>query len=117
MNTSPKLKDQLREMRANRKTGVNPYQWVGGKYLVHKNEQINFPILRKRATGTPDLTKEALEHFAKLCYACGKDGCQGRGHPQSTCPYRAKPDSWLICTNCKMGFHLTKDCLAKVVEN
>jgi hypothetical protein len=115
--TPPKMKEQLREMRANRRTEANPYQWKDGKYLVHQNEQINFPILRKRPTGPPDLTREALEHFAKRCYACGKVGCHGRGHPQSVCPYKAKPDSWLVCTNCKMGFHLAKDCLAYVVEN
>jgi hypothetical protein len=114
---APQLNERLKELRANRRIDPNPYQWSDGKYLVTKREQIDFPILRKRQNGPPDLTKQALEHFAKLCYACGKEGCQGRGNPRGTCPYRQLPDSWIVCTNCKMGFHLTKDCLAKVVEN
>ena len=116
-NARPRLKEKLRELRAARPTSTSPFQWEGDKYLVHKNEQINFPVIRKRPTGPPDLTREALEHFAKTCYACGKSGCHGRGHPQNICPYKSKPDSWLVCSNCKMGFHLAKDCLAKVVEN
>ena len=116
-SAAPQLNEKLRELRANRQIDPNPYQWSDGKYLVTKSEQINFPIIRKRQNGPPDLTRQALEHFAKLCYACGKEGCQGRGNPRGTCPYRQLPDSWIVCTNCKMGFHLTKDCLARVVEN
>jgi len=116
-NARPRLKEKLRELRAARQTSSSPFQWDGDKYLAYKNEQINFPVIRKRPSGPPDLTREALEHFAKICYACGKSGCHGRGHPQTTCPYKTKPDSWLVCSNCKMGFHLAKDCLAKIVEN
>ena len=115
--THPRHREALREMRANRPTGISPYQWIDGKYIVHKSEQINFPIIRKRTNGPPDLTRDALEHFAKLCYACGKKGCQGRANSSTDCPYKAKPDSWLVCTNCKLGFPLPKDCLATVVEN
>jgi len=103
-------KEVLREIGAN-----CPYQWIDGKYIVHKNERINFPITCKWDNGPLDLTRVMLQHIANLCYACGKQGCQGQAHSQSSCPYKATV-SWLVGTNCKMGFHLSKDCLATIME-
>lgn len=110
----PSLKQELIQIRANKPKGKPIYNWEGNKYKISSDMQIKFPVLIKRGESTPDLTQEALRHFAEVCYACGIRNCPGR-HDQA-CAYNSKPDSWFLCPKCETGLHLAKDCLA-LVEN
>ena len=106
------LREELNQIRVNKPKGKPIYNWVGNQYKISKDMQIKFPVLKRRGECTPDLTPEALRHFAEVCYACGIRNCPGRQDP--SCAYHNKPDSWFLCTKCETGLHLSKDCLALV---
>ena len=108
------LREELTQLRINKPKNRPIYNWVGNKYKISRDMQIKFPVLRKRGESTPDLTPEALRHFAEVCYACGIRNCPGRQDPN--CAYHTKPDSWFLCPKCETGLHLAKDCIA-LVEN
>ena len=110
----PSLKQELIQIRSNKPKGKPIYNWEGNKYKISSDMQIKFPVLIKRGEQTPDLTAEALRHFAEVCYACGIRNCPGRH--DLACAYNSKPDSWFLCPKCETGLHLAKDCLA-LVEN
>jgi hypothetical protein len=112
--SSPELRRELNQIRANKPRNKPVYEWIGNKYRVSRKNQFKFPVFKKRGTNTPDLTPEALKHFAEVCYSCGIPNCPGKHDP--ACIYHSRPDSWFLCTNCETGLHLSKDCLA-LVEN
>jgi hypothetical protein len=109
------LRQELNQIRANKPKNRPVYQWAGNKYKISRKHQIKFPVFKKRGNGTPDLTPEALKHFAEVCHACGIRQCPGRHSAE--CAYYQLPDSWYLCTSCECGLHLSKDCRALLTEN
>ena len=105
-----KLEEEIRQNQLNKQTSQPTYNWHEGRYKVDQCRKIDFPVFRKIGDRTPDLTSEALRHFSKCCHACGIENC--RGKIQGDCAYKGKPDAWYLCSKCKLGFHLHKDCLA-----
>jgi hypothetical protein len=107
---NPRLKDELRQNRLAKPHPPVVYNWINGKYDVSELLPIEIPVLRKIGARPPDLTVEILRYFSGKCYACGMAGCPGKKSPE--CVYHSKPDAWNICSLCKTGFHLSRDCLA-----
>ena len=110
-NSAPKFRDILNQIRLSKPVVPEPCRWQNGRYSIADCQPINFPVFRKIGNRSPDLTIEALKHFSRCCYACGLDQCEGKS--SNSCAYHSKPDSWIPCTQCKMGFHLSGDCLAQ----
>jgi len=112
VNSAPKFRDALRQTKLSKSVTQKPYTWINGRYSTASRKAINFPVFRKIGSRSPDLTSEALKHFSRCCYACGFDSCVGKN--SSGCAYNRKPDSWFLCPQCNLGFHLGKDCLAQI---
>jgi len=99
----------------------HPLKWngdpkkPGSKYFP---KAVQFPkqffIFFQDAKGRTDVANRCKAHFLNRCH---KDGESGHLFTETNkCPYANAEDSWELCKNCKMGFHLTESCRAILNE-
>ena len=111
------FKQSLQQLRS-QEAGTNPiYEMINGQYNVDDCPLLTGPIFKKVGNYSPQLTAEALRHFAARCHACGFETCPKKGNRQETayyCIYEKTLDSWWPCEKCMRGFHFANDCLALI---
>lgn len=82
-----------------------------------ENEEDNTPTTRKDDTiHIIRMTQALADRFKNLCYKCGGTSDQAHHFGRDCTLYQNKALAYYLCSTCKLGIHLPKDCQYKKKE-
>ena len=78
--------------------------------IIHESEPFKEPVFVKLKSGRYALSDAIMRRVSEICYRCFYRKCSPL-NPK--CPFydEAKTDSFELCSNCKRGFHIARQCV------
>ena len=108
--TSNRNKKFVKYQVANPNSPPPAYELLkNGDYYID-TEPFTKTALYRRGT-YENLSIDILDYFRHRCIKCGLPGCN-LANPK--CPIANARNAWSICTRCKRGLHIEKECRAKL---